>query len=797
MSTLSSLVQCLTCRPWRRRRRQPRTNRPPGRNSRSSVVTPETHPDIQDTHVPSIVTVSPAFTPLPAESRPPTETPLESSADDGRYRGVAVRSDSDRRDSSSSGGLTTSSSEDATSQHYIPYSNTSVTHYGLTTSGTRDDDRYGQVGNKPSGAGRLSGSRKDKKAGDVGGGAAGSRGAPTGQDVGRGSRVGFTVHGSSHQRGGGVSKAMSQTSLSHGNDGSGRSRWNPRWWKSERAGRNSRAYGPAGASRTADDVILHAGTLGLSPSISISVSMTAEPPAADDQRDGRSDTPKAALDHEQQEEAAASLPVLLDPEWAADPTSQPSRSAQHSHQGSMVDGWRLSISKSLSDMRKLLKDGLGRNKSREDLGISDTPKAEKLQIYVVTWNMNGRLPRCSLASLLGDPQLPPRITPAVTVPSTQPQRRYDSCHLLAITVQECQRGVESAIKKDWERIVQDYIGDKYALLRCESLAGIHLMVFVRKDIARNVTMVASSRISTGIGNVLGNKGSVAIGLLFNATSVLFVGSHFAAHQDKVASRNRDYERTNKEMSLPGFHPRDAAIASLSDRFDHVFWAGDFNYRVNGTRALADTILENRRYEVLFNNDQLQIEMRRQNVFRGFSEPQITFQPTYKFQVDPDCITPVDGKLPPIPTSASGRQPQSSQQGPSSAATATASAKTLPPLAVAPLPPSPPSPTHTQSPSPSPSPNVPSPSSPSSPSAALYGYDPRSDRIPSWTDRILFKSRRVPPASPPTVAGHHSRPSTPLLHPIIPRLYNTCMDIGSSDHKPVYALFVVDLDVPRQ
>jgi hypothetical protein len=49
--------------------------------------------------------------------------------------------------------------------------------------------------------------------------------------------------------------------------------------------------------------------------------------------------------------------------------------------------------------------------------------------------------------------------------------------------------------------------------------------------------------------------------------------------------------------------------------------------------MVDSVLHNRMQEVLLANDQLRIEMRRRNVFAGFQEAEITFQPTYKYQVD--------------------------------------------------------------------------------------------------------------------------------------------------------------------
>ncbi|KAG7389143.1 inositol polyphosphate 5-phosphatase [Phytophthora boehmeriae] len=70
--------------------------------------------------------------------------------------------------------------------------------------------------------------------------------------------------------------------------------------------------------------------------------------------------------------------------------------------------------------------------------------------------------------------------------------------------------------------------------------------------------------------------------------------------------------------------------TVSERFDRVFWFGDLNYRINGTRRMVDMLLMKNQHEVLCANDQLQREMKAGNVFNHFREGQLLFRPTYKF-----------------------------------------------------------------------------------------------------------------------------------------------------------------------
>jgi phosphatidylinositol-bisphosphatase len=62
----------------------------------------------------------------------------------------------------------------------------------------------------------------------------------------------------------------------------------------------------------------------------------------------------------------------------------------------------------------------------------------------------------------------------------------------------------------------------------------------------------------------------------------------------------------------------------------VFWCGDFNYRVqNDYEQVKRLLAEGLREEVLL-CDELTMQRREGNVFAGFEEGAINFNPTYKF-----------------------------------------------------------------------------------------------------------------------------------------------------------------------
>jgi phosphatidylinositol-bisphosphatase len=172
------------------------------------------------------------------------------------------------------------------------------------------------------------------------------------------------------------------------------------------------------------------------------------------------------------------------------------------------------------------------------------------------------------------------------------------------------------------------MGPQYTAVADETLAAVHVAVFIRNDLFKQVGRVGTDKVATGIANVIGNKGGVGVSMDIGTTSFLFVCAHFAAHQGHVARRNLDFKKINHKLKL-GLE-RLPEVTLAQDRFDRVFWMGDLNYRVNGTRKMVDELLRRDMREVMLANDQLTLAMKNRDVFAGFDEGDITFAPTYKF-----------------------------------------------------------------------------------------------------------------------------------------------------------------------
>ncbi|XP_038563933.1 synaptojanin-1 isoform X4 [Micropterus salmoides] len=181
-------------------------------------------------------------------------------------------------------------------------------------------------------------------------------------------------------------------------------------------------------------------------------------------------------------------------------------------------------------------------------------------------------------------------------------------------------------QKLWAAELQKNISrdHKYVLLASEQLVGVCLFVFIRPQHAPFIRDVAVDTVKTGMGGATGNKGGVAIRLLFHTTSICFVCSHFAAGQSQVKERNDDYNEITRRLSFP--------MGRLLYSHDYIFWCGDFNYRINLPNEEVKELIRQQNWDALTDGDQLLDQKNAGLIFRGFIEGKVDFAPTYKYDL---------------------------------------------------------------------------------------------------------------------------------------------------------------------
>eukprot|EP00293_Proteomonas_sulcata_P008985 CAMPEP_0184303390 /NCGR_PEP_ID=MMETSP1049-20130417/13147_1 /TAXON_ID=77928 /ORGANISM="Proteomonas sulcata, Strain CCMP704" /LENGTH=876 /DNA_ID=CAMNT_0026614923 /DNA_START=166 /DNA_END=2796 /DNA_ORIENTATION=+ len=288
------------------------------------------------------------------------------------------------------------------------------------------------------------------------------------------------------------------------------------------------------------------------------------------------------------------------------------------------------------------KNGVGTKEMSSPEGDDPTFQGvDKLQVFCGTWNMMGK--PCPLSQSLHEWLLP------------------GDFDLYAIGAQECEVPPQATSnvteRPKWEAQVKGTLGNSYSVIAKKCLGSTHLMCFIRSNLRAKVVDVQVAQVVAGFGNVMANKGGVAVCFDLFSTSFLFVSAHFAAHQKQIQARNSNFERidaglvpllcpviaatnapaNNRDVrdlesveANPG-SPRSKRTWSCSSLFDRVFWMGDFNYRLDTTIEVVVSKLKDHKREELLQYDQLKSEMKKGAVFKGFEEAPLAFDPTYKFK----------------------------------------------------------------------------------------------------------------------------------------------------------------------
>uniref|UniRef100_A0A8C0JSU3 phosphatidylinositol-3,4,5-trisphosphate 5-phosphatase n=1 Tax=Canis lupus dingo TaxID=286419 RepID=A0A8C0JSU3_CANLU len=168
----------------------------------------------------------------------------------------------------------------------------------------------------------------------------------------------------------------------------------------------------------------------------------------------------------------------------------------------------------------------------------------------------------------------------------------------------------------------------YRPIAMQSLWNIKVAVLVKPEHENRISHVSTSSVKTGIANTLGNKGAVGVSFMFNGTSFGFVNCHLTSGNEKTARRNQNYLDILRLLSLGD---RQLSAFDISLRFTHLFWFGDLNYRLDMDIQEILNYISRKEFEPLLRVDQLNLEREKHKVFLRFSEEEISFPPTYRYE----------------------------------------------------------------------------------------------------------------------------------------------------------------------
>ncbi|XP_073727930.1 type II inositol 1,4,5-trisphosphate 5-phosphatase isoform X2 [Misgurnus anguillicaudatus] len=247
---------------------------------------------------------------------------------------------------------------------------------------------------------------------------------------------------------------------------------------------------------------------------------------------------------------------------------------------------------------------------------------QNYSFFLGTYNVNGQNPKESLIPWLGSTANPPDF------------------YLLGF--QELDLSKEAFLfndtPKEPEWMLAVYKGlhpdAKYALVKVVRLVGIMLVMYVKAEHAAHISEVQTESVGTGVMSRLGNKGAVAVRFRFHNSDICVVNSHLAAHTEEFERRNQDFKDICRRLQFEQLDPSLPPLTIMKHNI--VLWLGDLNYRISDLEVdHVKDLIAKKDFETLYNHDQLKRQMDEEAVFVGFTEGEIDFQPTYKYNTGSD------------------------------------------------------------------------------------------------------------------------------------------------------------------
>ena len=244
------------------------------------------------------------------------------------------------------------------------------------------------------------------------------------------------------------------------------------------------------------------------------------------------------------------------------------------------------------------------------------------------------------------PQPPP---PVPNPESGVAPKKFGTYDMVVVGCQEGDYDPRDGFDKcedDWVACLANTLGDSYSLHCKNALGQMRICAFVRADVAPAVHHWLKSTEATGLGHIMNNKGGVGVSCRVWDTSVCFINSHLAAHDDMRKRRDDDFAEI-----VGGC--RFGEKLECTEAFHHLVWMGDLNYRCEWglepgaeikrkpTEERFNAMLAKvkggppGRAEV-FKHDQLTRSRLAGDAFMGFQEgdPAKSHMPTFKVQREP-------------------------------------------------------------------------------------------------------------------------------------------------------------------
>ncbi|KAL5718576.1 phosphoinositide 5-phosphatase [Ranunculus cassubicifolius] len=173
----------------------------------------------------------------------------------------------------------------------------------------------------------------------------------------------------------------------------------------------------------------------------------------------------------------------------------------------------------------------------------------------------------------------------------------------------------------------------YVRIISKQMVGVFLSVWVRRSLRKHIHNLKVSTVGVGVMGYIGNKGSISVSMSIYQTLFCFICTHLSSGEkdgDEVRRNTNVQEilRRTQFRSISG-------IGFPKNIHDHerIIWFGDLNYRINLSYEKTRELISKKEWSKLAEKDQLVRELKKGRAFDGWTEGDLNFPPTYKYEIN--------------------------------------------------------------------------------------------------------------------------------------------------------------------
>ncbi|MED6118249.1 Type I inositol 1,4,5-trisphosphate 5-phosphatase [Stylosanthes scabra] len=187
---------------------------------------------------------------------------------------------------------------------------------------------------------------------------------------------------------------------------------------------------------------------------------------------------------------------------------------------------------------------------------------------------------------------------------------------------------------DLEALMRRKRRSSYVRIVSKQMVGLFITIWVRRNLRKHIQNLKVSTVGVGVMGYIGNKGSISISMSIYQTMFCFICTHLTAGEKEgdELRRNADVREIHHRTHFHSVSDIQLPMSILDH--ERIIWLGDLNYRINLSYEKTRDLISKKQWSKLLEKDQLAKEIEK-GVFRGWSEGELKFAPTYKYESNSD------------------------------------------------------------------------------------------------------------------------------------------------------------------